>query len=409
MMARIAAEHPAWLERAAFYSLLAFILSIQFSIAGAGILLTITGLLWLALVISGHEKIEVPRMFWPLAAYAAATLFASTLSVDPKVSLIDSKQLVLLAIVPIVYRLAQGARSLKVVDVIITAGAVSAAVGIVQFGIFNFDTLEHRPEGTLMYMTYSGMLMLVACTAAARILFRHHDYTWAALVMPAIIVALATTFSRNAWVGACAGIGLLFLIRDFRLIALLPVVAAVFIAFAPAALTERLYSTFQLQPLQGASSTTESSLQSNRDRLAMIRSGLRMVQDHPVAGLGPNMVPRVYPQYRDADAVNQSAAHLHNVPLQIAAERGLPALIIWLWFVITLLRDFFRKRKTSAMPSVATAGLAVVVATLAAGMFEYNFGDSEFLMLFLVLVTLPYAADRAPASSASAVAPQRAA
>ena len=32
---------------------------------------------------------------------------------------------------------------------------------------------------------------------------------------------------------------------------------------------------------------------------------------------------------------------------------------------------------------------------LAAGLFEYNFGDSEFLMLFLVLVTLPYAAERA--------------
>ena len=28
----------------------------------------------------------------------------------------------------------------------------------------------------------------------------------------------------------------------------------------------------------------------------------------------------------------------------------------------------------------------------AAGMAEYNFGDSEFLMLFLVLMTLPYAA-----------------
>ena len=31
---------------------------------------------------------------------------------------------------------------------------------------------------------------------------------------------------------------------------------------------------------------------------------------------------------------------------------------------------------------------------LAAGMFEHNFGDSEFLMLFLLLVTLPYAAQR---------------
>jgi hypothetical protein len=31
---------------------------------------------------------------------------------------------------------------------------------------------------------------------------------------------------------------------------------------------------------------------------------------------------------------------------------------------------------------------------LAAGLFEYNFGDSEFLMLFLVLITLPFAALR---------------
>jgi hypothetical protein len=36
---------------------------------------------------------------------------------------------------------------------------------------------------------------------------------------------------------------------------------------------------------------------------------------------------------------------------------------------------------------------------LTAGMFEYNFGDSEFLMLFLLLITLPYAADRVPASA----------
>jgi hypothetical protein len=31
---------------------------------------------------------------------------------------------------------------------------------------------------------------------------------------------------------------------------------------------------------------------------------------------------------------------------------------------------------------------------ITAGMFEYNFGDSEFLMLFLLLMTLPYAATK---------------
>jgi hypothetical protein len=38
-----------------------------------------------------------------------------------------------------------------------------------------------------------------------------------------------------------------------------------------------------------------------------------------------------------------------------------------------------------------------MVAMLVAGLLEYNFGDSEFLMLFLGLITLPYAAARTEA------------
>jgi hypothetical protein len=76
---------------------------------------------------------------------------------------------------------------------------------------------------------------------------------------------------------------------------------------------------------------------------------------------------------------------------------------------VVLLRDFARKARSSALPSLATAALAGVVAMLAAGMFEYNFGDSEFLMLFLLIVTLPYAADRAPATAPALRHPSQAA
>jgi putative inorganic carbon (hco3(-)) transporter len=203
---------------------------------------------------------------------------------------------------------------------------------------------------------------------------------------------------RISWVGACAGIGLLLVIRDFRLIALLPVAAAVFIAVAPAQLTERLYSSFRITTISRDSAATEASVLSNRDRLAMVRSGLRIIKDDPLTGVGPDMVRMVYPQYRDPQAVQQLNSHLHNVPLQIAAERGIPALGLWLWFMFTLVQDFVRRRKTTAFPSVAMAAVACTVALLAAGLFEYNFGDSEFLMLFLVIVTLPYAAERAAAS-----------
>jgi len=370
------------LERAACVALLAFAAALQVSIAAADILLALTTLLWLALVLKNGERVTVPTMFWPLAAYAGATLVASAFSVDPRVSFIDSKQLVLLIIVPLAYRLLPGRRSLLAVDVIVTVGAVSATWGIVQYLILNYDNLGRRPQGALgHYMTYSGLLMLVACAAVSRVMFARGNRTWSALVLPALLLALAFTFTRSAWVGACVGIGLLFLLRDFRLIALLPVAFGLFLAVAPAGLTARMYSTFSL---------TDPS---NADRLAMMKSGLHIIKDDPLTGVGPDMVIQVYPHYRDKTAVNQLNPHLHNVPLQIAAERGLPALAVWLWFIVTLVRDFLRRRKLE-FPSLSNAGLAAIAAMLAAGLFEYNFGDSEFLMLFLLLVTVPYAAER---------------
>ena len=54
-------------------------------------------------------------------------------------------------------------------------------------------------------MTYSGVLMLVMCAAAARLLFYPRERIWPAVAVPALLVALALTLTRNAWIGARAG------------------------------------------------------------------------------------------------------------------------------------------------------------------------------------------------------------
>jgi O-antigen ligase len=126
----------------------------------------------------------------------------------------------------------------------------------------------------------------------------------------------------------------------------------------------------------------------------MLQAGVAIVKDYPLTGVGPDMVGRVYPEYRVAGAVQENNLHLHNVPMQIAAERGLPALVLWCWFVgaaIVGLRPLLRRGRNRVLAATA---IGAIVAMLTAGMFEYNFGDSEFLMLFLVLVTLPFAAER---------------
>src|SRR5262245_29999835 len=359
--------------------------AIQFSIAAAQILLAIALVCWIALLVSEHERFEVPRFFWPLLAYAGITLRSAVFSGDPAASFTASRQLVLFLIVPLAYRFAIGSRALTLMTVVLTCAAASAIVGIFQYAILHYDNLGQRPQGTLgHYMTYSGLLMLVIGVALARVLFGRGERMWAALVMPALVVAVALSFTRSAAVGACAGAALLLTLKDFRLLAILPIVAAAFFAAAPGRVTARMTSMFNQQDA------------TRRDRLAMIREGEHMIREHPLTGVGPNMVLRVYPQYRDPDAVEKVNPHLHNVPLQIAAERGIPALIIWLWFLARLAIGLGRSFYSGRQRFLAAAGLAAIVAMLGAGLFEYNFGDSEFLMLFLLIVTLPFAADRTP-------------
>jgi O-antigen ligase len=383
------AAAPA-LSRVAAALLLAFVASLQISIAASGILLTAMLLCWVAMLVQERQRPSAPAFFLPLAAYGAMTLVSSLFSSDQATSFTDSKQLVLLAIVPAVYDIARGRRAFTVVDVIVSVGAASAAFGIIQYGVLHYDNLGQRPQGTLShYMTYSGLLMLVICTAVARLVFGARNRIWPALVMPALVVALSLTLSRNAWIGACVAVGLLFILKDFRLAGLLPVFLAVLVVVAPEGFVNRLTSTFNAQD------------PSNQDRFAMIEIGAKMVRDHPLVGVGPNMVPRLYEQYRPDYAINAVNPHLHNVPLQIAAERGLPALAIWLWLLAGLTYTLFRLFRSQPDKVLAATGLAAVVAMLAAGLFEYNFGDSEFLMLFLVLVTLPFAAARSDGAAAS--------
>ena len=373
-------RHAA-LEQAGLLALFGVAGALQFSIAIAQILLTVSLVCWIALIVVDRESVEVPSFFWPLVAYAAVTLVATAFSPDPARSLLACKQMVLFLVVPLVYRFARGSNAQTMVTVIISFAAAAAAVGIFQFGVLHYDNLGQRPQGTLgHYMTYSGLLMLVIGAAVARILFGERDRLWAALVVPALAVVIPLTFSRNAEVGACAAVALLLLLRDKRLLAILPVLALVFFVAAPARVTNRVESIFNIKD------------PTNHDRLVMLREGVHMVKDHPVLGIGPNMVLPLYAQYREPDADNAVNPHLHNVPLQIAAERGLPALAVWLWFVVGLIVALAKMMRDKSQKLLAATGLAAVVAMLAAGMFEYNFGDSEFLMLFLILVTLPFAA-----------------
>lgn len=382
------------LEQVAVWSLYGMVGALQWSIFAAEALVAVMAVCWMTLLIRGRARYDAPPFFWPLLAYAILTLVSAVFSVEPAASIVDCKQLLLFAVVPATYELARAGRARTAVTVAITLGAASAVYGVVQYGILHYNDLGQRPHGTMgHYMQYSGLLMLVTTAAAARVLFDTRNRAWPAIVLPALLVALALTLTRSAWVGTSVALAVLLLMKDFRLVGALPVLLAAFFALAPPQVTQRMYSMFDLRD------------PTNRDRVAMLREGARMVAANPLTGMGPNMVERVYVRFRDPEAVERVNPHLHNVPMQIAAERGLLALGAWLWFVASAATGLVGIMRSGRSKVLAATGLGAIAAMLGAGMFEHNFGASVFLIFFLVLLTLPFAAER-PRLSASADPPK---
>jgi putative inorganic carbon (HCO3(-)) transporter len=207
-------------------------------------------------------------------------------------------------------------------------------------------------------------------------------------MVPAVVVtviALALTYSRNAWLGLAAGtLGLLATAhRAGRILLVVVSLALLATVASPASVADRARSILDLQD------------QTVRDRVAMWRAGLAMIADHPLLGVGPGEVRAWYPHYRRPEAVRPSTGHLHNSPIHIAAERGLPALAAWLWLWVVFFRETARvlKRLGHDWPwerALVCASLGGVAGFLVAGLFEHNFGDAEVVMLVYALMALPF-------------------
>src|SRR5262245_13954319 len=116
----------ARLERVGVFALFGVGATMLFSIAAAQILLGLAVLCWLGLHLGQRTTVEAPSFFWPLVAYAAATLVAAGFSLNPAISLADSKQLFLFLLVPLVYDFARGARADTLLTIIISVGAASS-------------------------------------------------------------------------------------------------------------------------------------------------------------------------------------------------------------------------------------------------------------------------------------------
>lgn len=415
--------------------------SASVSIFAAQVLFGLAILIYVLRLVTGATPWTRLPLDGPLLAFSVWTLLSAAFSPDPLASHESAKKLVLFALFYLAVNTGtgEGARE-RVVDMALLGAIALGAESVVQYLFLGFDTLQHRPTGFLgHYMTASGLqavalvlavarlvfaprwppperrdaLLLLAlglglgvlhlveragvgekaarsvfvaglCAAAASLALRRPQWpgrsTSLVLAVAAALIttwALATSQTRNAWLGALFGLAAVLVLRAPRTLWLLPAGALLLLALRPANLMARL---------------TWSDA-SSIDRYYMWQAGLDMIRDKPVFGQGPGMILRTYPDYRWPEAPNPRQPHLHDNVLQIAAERGLPALAFWLWMMAVLVFGALRPARTARARRrfEAPAALGALVTLIVAGVFEYNFGDSEVLMFTLIVAALPFA------------------
>jgi putative inorganic carbon (hco3(-)) transporter len=396
-------RNSSTLARAALYCTLASAVAILLSIAVSQILL---GLGFVLILVSGQTR-RLPAAWLPLALFLAGTLVSLAFSPDPAAGTPQLKKIFVFLMLLTVFCVVREMLWIRrLIFAWAAVGAVDASVALVQYGqkirearelglSFYQYYVEKRITGAMSHwMTFGGTEMFVLLMLAAYLLFsggqtRKREYRVLLGCAGVIVAALILGETRSIWLAiAVAGVYLVWCWKP-RLLFVLPVAVALVLAVAPSSVRERFTSFYRPQ----------REIDSNQHRIVTWRTGMQMIRAHPWLGLGPEIVGRDFNVYVPADIPRPLPrgfyGHLHNIYLQYAAERGIPVLLALLWWLGKMLLDFARGiRRLPTGPSDARAVLqgavAVMIATLIAGFFEVNLGDSEVLTVFLAVMACGY-------------------
>src|SRR2546422_745119 len=120
-------------------------------------------------------------------------------------------------------------------------------------------------------------------------------------------------------------------------------------------------------------------------RVRVARVGLSRVLMHPVFGHGMDAVKEHWTEWGFPGNV---MIHLHSTPLQIAFDRGLPALVFWVWIMIAFWLLVTRaERATRDSGDTNRHGVLLGATGALAGFFasslvNYNFGAGIVALVF---------------------------
>jgi putative inorganic carbon (hco3(-)) transporter len=369
--------------------------AVLLSIAAAETLLAIACVAW---IIQRPAAVVWPSYVIPLCAFMLTTVLALLMSAQPQVGMSSVRKFVLFTMGLLAANVVTTTVRARIsLGVLLAIGAATSVYALGQFVIAYIHFLSTQnlaDDPTVLaritgfmghWMTFSGEQLLVWCAAIPAVLMLGRRWM---IPLGVVGTALLLSFTRSAWLGAAAGFVVLALLMPRKIL----ISAALPLAIVAAGTSGLIYHRLSL-------SFNEKQFGPDTGRLKLFIGGVRMIKDHPLFGVGPERIHTEFPRYyggADLAEPNFYYGHLENNIVQLAAERGLLCLTAFLWFIFELYASLLKMLKTASgdIRWTVLSALSALTGFMIAGLFSYNFGDSEVLLLLLFIVSLPYGVTR---------------
>jgi len=254
--------------------------------------------------------------------------------------------------------------SARLTKLLFPAGLVSlmALIGL------SFREALEMPQGAVL-----ALVTIILLVAAGGVLFSRYQtsntkllVTLGVMCAPLLLNALLVNLKRGPWIGVIVAsmVFCSFFARRFiGLVIVAAVTASVFIT----PVRERIVHSYDHFTISGGRST-------------IWRIGAELASEYPLgigyhnSGILRQFAPEIPPELK----------HFHNNILNITAESGWLAGLIFLWFILSTCRFCLGQK---ASPTLVAFGCAVL-SWQVAGLVEYNFGDSEITLLIWIALGL---------------------
>lgn len=244
------------------------------------------------------------------------------------------------------------------------------------------------------WVTYSEVLQLIASLALGIFLTLRQKKSWTGLLLLVAVLgllfALGVTVTRASWIGFAASVVVMLVLTVPRRTVLIVAACAIPVVIA---------SAFWLQQKRSIGFFDRRD-QSTSWREMVWREGFDLLVSKPrhlLVGVGADSIKAYWRQWGLFDNGRQPIGHMHSNLLQIALERGVPTLIVWLILLglyVRMLRRTIRHESDDFPRGLALGALGGTIGFFTSGLVHYNWGDSEVVTIFYLIMGLCLVVER---------------